>query len=170
MLTEKTKSIIKRVAILSAIVIIILIVGILMLKYEVEGEKNMPFNLTKISIVSTVTGEHKEDAEEYWNLNLVQNNDIYLNFQKNEGNLSDVLIKKISLENIEITKGPIKGEVKLYKTSSDISNIYVNKEENLIGNKIEYTGETRKQFRRIKNRQQRWNCRNKMCSRKFGST
>lgn len=121
-----------------------------MLKYEVEGEKNMPFNLSKISLVSTVTVEHKEDAEEYWNLNLTQNNDIYLNFEKNEKNQNEALIKKISLENIEIIKAPSKGEVRLYKTSNDISNIYVNKEENLVESKIEYSGETQSNLEELK--------------------
>ena len=52
--------------------------GILVLRYQVEGESNMPFKLTKISIVESVEGIETESAEEKWNINVNQNNDIYI--------------------------------------------------------------------------------------------
>lgn len=150
MLTEKNKNTIKRVVLVGIFLIIFMAIGTIMLKYEVEGEKNKPFNLTKISLVSTVTGIHKDNADQYWNLDLIQNNDLYLNFEKNNINLNDALIKRISLENIDVIKQPKIGDVKFYKTSNNISNIYENKEENSIVDKIEYTGETQSNLEDLK--------------------
>ena len=38
------------------IVVILFVVGLLVLRYNVEGETNMPFNLSKIAIISTQEG------------------------------------------------------------------------------------------------------------------
>ena len=52
--------------------------GILILRYQVEGESNLPFKITKISIVESVEGMENQGAAEKWNLNVNQNNDIYI--------------------------------------------------------------------------------------------
>ena len=57
---------------------ILFISGILILRYQVEGELNMPFKITKISIVESVEGMAVEGATEKWNLTVNQNNDIYI--------------------------------------------------------------------------------------------
>jgi len=38
---------------IAAVVIILAIVAFLMLKYHVEGEKNMPFDIKEIDVIST---------------------------------------------------------------------------------------------------------------------
>lgn len=53
MLNSNKKKIFERIAVISVITIITVVVLLLMLKYEVEGETNMPFELTKIIIVSS---------------------------------------------------------------------------------------------------------------------
>ena len=63
---ERTKQIVKLCFAAAILVIIFVIVGIIMIKYEVEGDKNMPFNLSKIMIVSTAEGV-EEDGENKWN-------------------------------------------------------------------------------------------------------
>ena len=52
------------------IVVILFIVGMLILKYNVEGETNMPFNLSEIIVVSSAEGVTKaENPDNYkWNL------------------------------------------------------------------------------------------------------
>ena len=52
--------------------------GILVLRYHVEGESNMPFKITKISIIESVEGTENQGTVEKWNLNVNQNNDIYM--------------------------------------------------------------------------------------------
>ena len=34
-----------------------------MMKYEIEGEKNMPFELKKVTIISSQEGINKENAD-----------------------------------------------------------------------------------------------------------
>ena len=134
------KQLFKKLIAISIFIIALLIVGIMMLKYEVEGEKNMPYKLTKISVVSNVTGTHNENSDEFWNLSLVQNNDIYLNFEKNLNSSNEALIKKVILDNIKVEKEPAIGLIKFYKTSNNISNTYQNSVEDLIQDRIEYIG------------------------------
>ena len=55
-----------------------------MLKYNIEGETNMPFILTDIIVVSSGEGVTKEENPENskWNLKIMQYNDVYLQFSK----------------------------------------------------------------------------------------
>ncbi len=147
---EGKKRTLRRIVISSLFVILFGVVGTLMLKYEVEGETNMPFKLTKISIVSTASGINREGTTENWNLELIQNNDIYLNFQKNNQNNNDVFIKKVSIENITIKEQPAKGEVKFYRAIAEGSNTNINKEEYSIKQKVEYSGDTESNLEQLK--------------------
>ena len=76
----------------------------IMLKYENEGEKNMPFNLTEMLIISSVDETQKaENPENYKrNLNLNQYNDFYLKFERNDNFKETSYIENITIENIEI--------------------------------------------------------------------
>ena len=79
-----------------------------MIKYEVEGDKNMPFNLSKIVIVSTAEGVETKGKSK-WNFNVYQNNDLYFYIDKNNEYLGDsTYIEKVRIENIQITKAPEK--------------------------------------------------------------
>ena len=60
------------------IVVILFISGVIILKYNVEGETNLPFDLSKITVISSVEGADNEDAQNKWNISVNQNNDIYL--------------------------------------------------------------------------------------------
>lgn len=62
MFTESRKQTIKLVVAISIICLILITVGILMIKYEVEGETNMPFKLSKIIVVGTVEGVRKNEV------------------------------------------------------------------------------------------------------------
>ena len=64
------------------IVTILCAVGLITLKYNVEGESNLPFELSKITVISTIEGNDNEDANNKWNLTVNQNNDIYLYIKK----------------------------------------------------------------------------------------
>ena len=65
---EKVKQIIDtkqfHICMVALIVIAILfVVGVVSLKYNVEGEENLPFYVSKISIISNVEGFDVEDIE-----------------------------------------------------------------------------------------------------------
>ena len=71
--------------ILVIIVVILFVLGVIALKYNVEGETNMPFNLSKITIISTAEGDQEtKDTETKWNLNVNQHNDIYFFIENNK--------------------------------------------------------------------------------------
>ena len=119
------------------IVFIITIVSLMKLKYEVEGEINMPFNLSRIMVVSSAEGIQKEGTENIWDLELLQNNDIYLEITKNPEYKKTELIDKIILDNFRIEEKPLKGKMILLEPTENEGQLYdINKEVE----KIEFTG------------------------------
>ena len=123
------------------IFIILFITGVMALKYNVEGETNLPFDLTKVSIISNVEGiDNTEDTQNKWNLKVNQNNDIYLYIKKNDNYKETEIIDSIKLDNFKIEESPKVGQLKLYKPDNSVeTNIFINKEENEVDS-IEYEG------------------------------
>ena len=103
---NRKKEIIKAFIAITCIILVIIVVALINFKYNVEGETNMPFTLSKITIVSTAEGVENEGTEEKWNLSIFQNNDVYFSIEKNENNKEDEIIQSISIENIQVTKAP----------------------------------------------------------------
>ena len=137
---EKKKQIIKLCIAITTFAIIILLVITSMIRYEVEGDKNMPFNLSKMIIVSTAEGTETEGKKK-WNFDVYQNNDVYIYIDKNEKYRGDdKSIKSIIIENINITKSPTKGEVKVYMPNSVEGRLFSYKDEYLVDQKLEYKG------------------------------
>lgn len=134
------KKIFHVVMIVVIICLILFISGIFVLKYQVEGESNMPFKITKISLIESVEGTEKEGANEKWNFNVNQNNDIYIYIEKNSGYGKTEIIDSVEIKNIKINKEKILGELKLYKPVIDEKRMFINSQENEI-NEITYTGE-----------------------------
>ena len=117
---------------------ILFIAGIISLKYNVEGEGNPPFNLSKISIISNIDGTDTEDTENKWNLEVNQNNDIYLYIKKNENYKYTETISSVVINNFNIVKSPSVGQLKLFKPDVDVENvIFISSSENET-NSIEY--------------------------------
>ncbi len=137
---DRRKEKIKACIAIAIIIIAILIVGMFSLKYSVEGDKNMPFKLAKITIVSTAEGLENEGTSEKWNLNLFQNNDIYFSIEKIE-NINDDVIKSIAIKNIQITKTPTKGEIKAYMPNSSDGRLFSYEAQYIIQeNSLTYKG------------------------------
>ena len=137
---EKKKQTIKLCIAVTVIAIIILLVIIAMIRYEVEGDKNMPFNLSKIIVVSTAEGTETEGKKK-WNFEVYQNNDVYIYIDKNENyHGNEKSIKSVKIENINITKIPTKGEVKAYMPNSVEGRLFSYDEEYLVDGKLEYRG------------------------------
>ena len=134
------KRFIKPVIIVSVLIIIITIVALLMLRYEVEGEVNMPFNLSRIIVVSSAEGIQSENTENIWDLDIIQNNDIYLEITKNEQYKKKELIDSIILDNFKTEKQPSKGEIVVLKPTESGTGFYKVTEENIIKDQMKYTG------------------------------
>lgn len=134
------KKIFHVVMVIVIIFAILCVAGILVLKYQVEGEANLPFKITKISIIESVEGMAVEGAIEKWNLNVNQNNDIYVYIEKNSNYGKTEIIEDVEISNIAVERQSSKGETKLYKPVIDEKRMFINSVENEISS-IRYKGE-----------------------------
>lgn len=136
----KDKKIVHICIIFGIIVLILVIAGIIMLRYQVEGETNLPFQLSKMIVVSTAGSSELEALPDTkWNYSVSQYNDIYLEIQKNEEYTKNTNIKNIIFENFNIEKTSGAENIKLYRANSEGK--VVEDEAHLIGNSLIYKGE-----------------------------
>ena len=122
------------------IVVILFIVGMLILRYNVEGETNMPFNLTKITVISSSEGIDKDAGENKWAFDIYQNNDIYIYIDKNENYKETEAIKNIVIDNFTI-EGQMKDNIKIYKPEFEEENVIFKYSEKNKVDRLEYIGE-----------------------------
>ena len=134
-----TKKVIHLCIILILIIAIIFVAMILTLKYDKNGETNMPFLISKISIISTIDGKDVENSSYKWEKNINQDNDIYIYVEKNPSYNKTETIESIKLDNFQITKSPEKGQIQFYKQSENNKTLYENVEQNIVQN-LEYKG------------------------------
>lgn len=119
---------------------ILFVSGIIWLKYSVEGETNMPFQLSKISVISSSEGIDQEVTDTRWAFNVYQSNDIFLYIDKNDGYGKTEAIKSVEVNNIQV-EGKKKENIKIYKPDEQEEKlVFKNKEENIVES-IEYTGD-----------------------------
>lgn len=132
------KNLFKKCVFFIALAIILMVVISIMIKYEVEGEKILPYSISKILLVSTVDGKDLETLDSIWNIGVTQVNDIYMYIDKTME--IDAVIKEVRFENFRITKAPEVGKVKLLRPTGEISNLYTYSEQDYLGSSITYTG------------------------------
>jgi len=111
------------------IVAIIFTALIIVLKYGHSGETNMPFEITKISVISTVGAQDVDNKSTNWNLQVSQDNDINIYIEKNNKYTKTETIKNIIIDNINIVKQPIIGTLKFYKPSKNKVLMFENKKD-----------------------------------------
>lgn len=134
------------------IIMIILITLTIYLKYNMIGEKNLPFNLSKISIISSIKGEDMQDEINKWNIAVNQNNDIYLYITKNNEykNKETEAIVSVTINNFNVVKKPEVGTLKLYKPSNNKENfLFKNIAENQVDS-INFIGSTESDINNLK--------------------
>lgn len=137
------------VMIISIISTILFVLGIIVLKYNVEGETNMPFELSKISIISSSEGIDKEVTDTRWAFDVYQSNDVFLYIDKNEEYGKTETIKSVSIDNFQIESNR-KENIKIYKPDQEEEKlIFKNKEENVVEN-IEYIGDMESDLKQLK--------------------
>ena len=131
------------------VAIILFVFGIITLRYHVEGETNMPFQLSKISIVSSSQGIDKGVTDTRWAFDVCQTNDIFLYIDKNDAYGKTEIIKSITVDDIQI-EAKQKDNIKIYKPDEQEEKlIFKNKEENIAEN-IEYAGSTESNMKQLK--------------------
>ena len=138
---------------ISIIALIIVAIGftavMLILRYDEKGEENMPFDISKISVISSISGQDVEDDDNLWNKSVGQNNDIYIYIEKNDNYKKTETIEKIVLNNFRISEKPQKGELTIYKPSNTEKELFENIEENK-SEEIIFTGEQLTKIKELK--------------------
>lgn len=128
------------ILIVSIIIIAIIFTGfMIILNYSENGETNMPFYISKISIISTIDGQDVENNTYKWSLNVIQNNDVYIYLEKNENYKKQETIKSVVLKNFNIVDLPKIGEINIYKPTINDTVLYKNIEDNKV-QELEYKG------------------------------
>ena len=115
------KRIIHTFVIIFIVIMIMLIASLLMFKYHVEGETNLPFVLKKINIISTAESDLIQDEEGIWHAGILQKNDVFFTIEKNSNYKKEELIKKISFENFGVTKTNENMVVEIYRPTISAS-------------------------------------------------
>ena len=144
----KNNKFFNKIIILLFLFIILLIAGFFMLRYQVEGETNLPFILSKIIVVSSAEGNDLETTDSKWSFALAQNNDFYISIKKNEEYTRSETIKSIKIENIQIDKKKSIGTIKNYKPSPE--GLFKNDDQYIISNSLEYIGNTESNINELK--------------------
>ena len=138
------------VVIIVIIVAILFFLGITILRYNVEGETNMPFVLSKISVISQSLGTDKTVEGMRWAFDVNETNDIYLYIDKNEGNNQEELIKSVKIDSININTAPAVGQTNFYKPDvTDVNLFFKDSAENVI-NSLEYAGDVESDIKNLK--------------------
>ena len=132
------------------IIFILFVVGVVSLKYNVEGEGNPPFSLSKISIISNIEGTDVEDSQNKWNLKANQNNDIYLYIKKNENYKYTETISSVLLNNFKVEEQPKIGNLQLFKPDSNLDSVIFKNNDDNKADSIEYTGDTDSSIKEMK--------------------
>lgn len=139
---SRVNKLILKSAYITIIVLIIAVIALLILKYNVEGEKNMPFKLSSVLVISNAEGYQENENTNYkWDAEIYQINDIYLNIEKNKNYKETEIIKSIKIEKMKISKVPLVGNIAFYRASTKENNLFKYNEEYEITDNIEYIGD-----------------------------
>lgn len=122
-----------------AIIIALIVIFFIMYKYQVEGEAIPPFKISKMVVVSSAKTENLELIDGVYNADIIQNNDIKISIIKNPEYKKEAIIRKITINNIQIDKKQAIGDIEIYRPSRG-AKLYDYKEEYKIQNNLEYVG------------------------------
>ena len=134
------KNFLKKLLFWVFLVIVIIAVAIIIVKYQVEGEKQMPYSIEKISVTSRVEATSNPEIVDKWSIDLKENNDILIYFKKNDEE-TERTIKEIKLDNFKIEQKPVIGNIVVYRPTGDAGlDLYKDSKTNLLEKNITYLG------------------------------
>ena len=128
-------------AYISILIIILILITIffIMYKYNVEGEAVPPFKISKMIVVSSAKTENLELVDGIYNAEVLQNNDIKISIEKNPEYKKEAIIRKITINNIQINPKETKCNIEIYRPSQG-EKLYEYQEQYKISENIEYIG------------------------------
>ena len=134
------------------LIVILLTIGMMMLRYNVDGEKNLPFVITKINLISTAESNIKQDENGKWHAGILQKNDLFFTIEKNNGYKKVDTIKQIRLENITISAQNENLSIGVYRPKSNNFD-YIYTDDYVVEDSISFVGsqETNMQTLQINN-------------------
>lgn len=139
---------------ISIIVLILIAIAftalMIILRYDEDGEKNMPFEVSKIIMTCITDGEDIEDKKNRWNKNISQNTDIYIYIEKNEEYKKTETIENVIIKNMIVSNEPQKGEISFFRPSNNENLVFENKDEYKLP-EIVFEGDMETKTRELKN-------------------
>lgn len=139
------------ISIIAVILIAIAFTALMIiLRYDEDGEQNMPFKVSKIIMTCITDGEDVEDKKNRWNKNISQNTDIYIYIQKNEEYKKTETIENVIIKNMTVVTAPKKGEITFYRPSNNENLVFENKDEYRLP-EIVFEGDMETKTRKLKN-------------------
>ena len=111
---EERRDIIKKALAAGILFTLILTAVAVVLRYNEEGEENMPFEISKILIVSTAIGDETNISITDTEYEVIQNNGIHIDIKKNDNYQKEAIIKSVEISNIKFIKEPQKGKLNIY--------------------------------------------------------
>lgn len=133
------KRIIHIYVVIFIVVMLVVTAALFMFKYHVEGEKNLPFNVRKINIISTAESNLNQDENGAWHAGILQKNDISFVIEKNSNYKKEETIKKVSFDNFQIIKENQNMLVNIYRPTTSV-NTYNYIDEYKVQASLEYCG------------------------------
>ncbi len=160
LIKDSLKPKIKLCIAITIIAIIIAFALFTVMKYQVEGEKKVPFRIGKVIVISsasTIYDDTLENSEEepnsenneaenqpeenyIWNEKVAQTNDLYIYLDKSEDYGKDDIIKSVKIENIQILQNVKLGKIQVYMPNSLNDGFYKYSNEFLVNSALTYTG------------------------------
>ena len=160
MVKEGIKQKIKFSIAIFVILIAIAFATFTVLKYQVEGEKVVPYKIGKIIVISSAnTSENVEGAEGtsqqeqvdasakgqqeenyIWNEKVIQNNDLYIYIDKNNDYKKNEIIKSVKIENIQVLENVKLGKIQVYMPNSLDDGLYKYVNDYIVNSNLTYNG------------------------------
>ena len=148
---KRLKQVIKRSVALLVVVVVAAVIAVIILKYHVEGEQNMPFELSQVLVVSTAEGNTvTQDSKAKWDVEIYQTNDVYLTISKNKNYKDTHPIKSIELRNISVDSKPMVGNLEFYLPAEGENTVYTYQEDKKIGDSITFQGDEKSDISNLK--------------------
>ncbi len=122
------------------IALVLFIALMIVVNYNEEGEKVLPFKFSKIVIVSAINGDSKTGTDTVWDIDLNQINDFYISIVP-ENNSNKETIKSVTVKNFKISPQDGVGNKKILSPTGDLgATLYSNSEENYKDSEIVFDG------------------------------
>ena len=116
------KALIKKIVFITAILIIITLAIFSVIKYQVEGEQTLPYEIEKVLVTSMVEGDMIEGTENLWAIDVSQANDVFIYVKQKEK--TKIAISNILIDNFKINNNLQIGNMKILRPTGEHKTLY----------------------------------------------